>query len=160
MYQKCLSYLKRGFGVTRWLRPSKSIPASKTLQNSVSRNLRKRSASWASPLKNTSFIGVSCQENPKRSTLWSPLFCWLTGWRFTPIIKGVDCQKLLVSKYFLSPTPLIKGVKVHPLNWGVWVVGVGRAPTTLTLILLRKYRDANGRRIVIHIGSTHSFFWL
>ena len=31
-------------------------------------------------------------------------------WRFTPLIKGVDCPDPIVLECFLPPTPLIKGV--------------------------------------------------
>ena len=43
------------------------------------------------------------------------------GRRCTPLIKGAGRPKPLVLRCFLSPTPSIKGVNCHPLNWGVVV---------------------------------------
>ena len=65
---------------------------------------------------------------------------------------------------FLAPDPS-RGRPPHPtrkyLDQNIWVwvrFSLGVFQRSLTLILLKKYRDANGRRIVIQIGGVYSTF--
>ena len=65
---------------------------------------------------------------------------------FTPLISGVDCPKPLVLQCFFDPTPLIKGVKCHPVNQGggVWVVrALEMGPKVGTKFRARSTRDRN-----------------
>ena len=45
-----------------------------------------------------------------------------------------------------------------PYNGGPYGIDLGVFQRPLTLILLQKYRDTNGRRIVIQIGGVYSTF--
>ena len=67
-------------------------------------------------------------------------------------MKGVGCQKPLVLQCFLGPTPLIEGVKVHPLNQGgmgcqgSWEVLLERLSSWRRFLVQKTHSDAQRRR--------------